>query len=175
MTIQRTVNRFDSHQTTKSLPRPGPPCPQVAFRGFSRPTLRGVSHRPDPHVGKHVGKGCRPGRGVWRARRATHSARRSERHFDGCQVSRCLEMPPVVRGGGAGCRQFFSRATDRADAYCARVEEWRQGLEKNWLWRKCDELGISEDTRAEIWPTRVRTRWDLDQRYRELNREHPWA
>ena len=71
--------------------------------------------------------------------------------------------------------ELFSRAIDAADKYCARVERWRQGLEKAWLWRKCDELGVLENTRAEIWPTKARSRWNVDWTRRELNREHSWV
>ncbi len=65
---------------------------------------------------------------------------------------------------------FFRRATDEADAYRARVEQYASDLEKVWLWNKCFELGVSEEARAEIWPS-PRLNWSR----RALDREHPWV
>jgi hypothetical protein len=51
---------------------------------------------------------------------------------------------------------FFSRAVDSAEAYCTRVEQWRQELEKWWIWCKCEELRVRDETLSEIWPAAVR-------------------
>ncbi|KAK4124796.1 hypothetical protein N657DRAFT_554909, partial [Parathielavia appendiculata] len=48
--------------------------------------------------------------------------------------------------------EFFSRAVDSAEAYCARIEQWRQELETVWIWYKCQELRVPNETLSEIWP-----------------------
>jgi hypothetical protein len=72
--------------------------------------------------------------------------------------------------------ELFSRVTDAADDYCARVEQWRQELEKKWMWHKCNELRVPEDTHAEIWsdlnqPRELRFDWSR----RQLDKGHPWV
>ncbi|KAK4247526.1 hypothetical protein C7999DRAFT_14464 [Corynascus novoguineensis] len=83
--------------------------------------------------------------------------------------------------------EFFSRATDSAGAFCERVEQWRQELEKVWMWHKCLQLSVPGDVLAEIWaepagpagapifgfPT-VPSR-PIHWTRRELNRQHPWV
>jgi hypothetical protein len=90
--------------------------------------------------------------------------------------------------------EFFSgKTSDAAEAYCARVEQWRQNLEKVWLWSKCIGLGVPDDARAAIWPDPDRpaeapfTLFPLspphtvfpspafDWTSRKLNREHRWV
>ena len=86
--------------------------------------------------------------------------------------------------------EFFSTTVDAADAYCARVERWRRGLERKWLWRKGSELGIPSATRIEIWPDRGADRgkedsdgnevevphgWRVTWNRRGLIRDHPWV
>ena len=109
-THRQPLRRPPDDQITSS-PRPAMPAMPASdflrLLTFFTTSVRGVGHRPDPDVGKHVGKGCRPGRGVWRARRATHSARRSERHYDGCQVSRCLRC----RQSSAGVERDVARSS----------------------------------------------------------------
>lgn len=97
---------------------------------------------------------------------------------------RCHRLPseePDIAG-------FFSRTTDSPETYCASVEQWRQELEKVWLWHKCMELGVPADARAEIWPNPNRPAGSpftfplptfpprqIDWTRRELNREHTWV
>ncbi len=88
--------------------------------------------------------------------------------------------------------EFFSRAVDSAEAYCARVERWRQELEKVWIWCKCRELGVPDETLTEIWPDPNRPEgapfiWPfpfpplasrslrVDWARPVLNKEHPWV
>jgi hypothetical protein len=95
---------------------------------------------------------------------------------------RCHRMPSEE----PDLADFFSRAIDSAEAYCASVEQWRQELEKVWIWHKCSEVG--NDARAEIWPDPNRPTGaaftfpfptlpfrPVDWSRRELNREHPWV
>ncbi|KAL2193837.1 hypothetical protein P885DRAFT_44425 [Corynascus similis CBS 632.67] len=97
-----------------------------------------------------------------------------------CRQSRSLSEEPDLA-------EFFSRAIDSAGAFCERVEQWRQELEKVWMWHKCLQLSVPSDVRAEIWgvpagqaevpifgyptfPPRP-----IDWTRRELNRQHPWV
>ncbi len=88
--------------------------------------------------------------------------------------------------------ELFSCAVDSAGEYCARVEQWRQELEKAWTWCKCRELGIRGETLSEVWPDPNRPAgppftfpfhfpvlapppFRVDWARRILNREHPWV
>jgi hypothetical protein len=84
--------------------------------------------------------------------------------------------------------EFFSTVVDAADVYCARVEHWRQTLEKVWLWYKCLEVRIPRATYDEIWPNWAAAvdvengdqgvipfGWRVNWNLRKLNREHPWV
>ncbi|KAK4097966.1 hypothetical protein N658DRAFT_478099 [Parathielavia hyrcaniae] len=89
--------------------------------------------------------------------------------------------------------KFFSHAVDSAEAYCARVEQWRQELERWWIWRKCEELGVRDQASlSRIWPDSISPPVPLfpalfpslaataptffvDWTCRALDREHPWV
>lgn len=97
-------------------------------------------------------------------------------------------QPGLCQENELDVAEFFTTSVDDAEAYCARVEQWRQTLEKVWVWYAGINLDISWDTRDEFWPdwssasTAERARqdeltpgWTLNWNYRELIREHPWV
>jgi hypothetical protein len=80
--------------------------------------------------------------------------------------------------------EFFTTAVDDAEVYYIRVEQWRQNLEKAWLWYQGHNLDISLDTQDEFWPNRhaeharqdnLTPGWILNWNHQELIREHPWV
>lgn len=82
--------------------------------------------------------------------------------------------------------EFFNTVIDDAEAYYARVDQWRQNLEKVWLWNEGNNLGIPLATRREFWPNaqtaaerndqgEVPYGWALNWNRRELIRDHPWV
>ncbi len=97
-------------------------------------------------------------------------------------VWRCHHLPSEE----PDIAELFSRAVDSAEAYRARVEQWRQELEKVWMWRKCRELGVRGETLAEIWPDPNRPTggpfifpfpfsFRIDWARQVRDREHPWV
>lgn len=90
--------------------------------------------------------------------------------------------------------EFFSTAIERTENYCARVEQWRQNLDKVWLYRKSFILNIPWEIRKEFFPNwlaatedendydpdsgvqvQIPHGWSFDWNRRVLNREHPWV
>jgi hypothetical protein len=78
-----------------------------------------------------------------------------------------------------GVAEFFTAVVDDAEAYSARVEQWRRNIEKFWLWGI--ELEIPQETNLEVWPILTTPSdenspgWYVGMNRRELNREHPWV
>jgi len=84
---------------------------------------------------------------------------------------------------------FFSAAADAPDAWCARVQQWRQNLDKAWLRAKSHDLRLPGAIFYEIWPnweaasedeedgdyTQIPHGWSCRWDRRELIREHPWV
>ncbi|KAH6622725.1 hypothetical protein F5144DRAFT_581283 [Chaetomium tenue] len=82
--------------------------------------------------------------------------------------------------------EFFAAAIEGAADYCARVEKWRQNMEKVWLLHKCHEFNTPQEVCEEIWPHR----WEdgnvhflpapgsvrnWDGKALQFAREHPWV
>ncbi|KAJ4291372.1 hypothetical protein N0V88_005965 [Collariella sp. IMI 366227] len=75
--------------------------------------------------------------------------------------------------------EFFTTVIDNAETYLAHVEEWRQNLEKIWLWYKSIEPDVPQEVDEEIWPHWMNASHEATARLyryqREINREHPWV
>jgi hypothetical protein len=93
-----------------------------------------------------------------------------------------------------GVAEFFSTAIEGTEDYCARVEQWRQNLDKVWLYNRSLALNIPYVTRDEFWlawPAAMDPHsdpnsetepdvetpygWRVNWNRRVLNREHPWV
>ncbi|EAQ84076.1 predicted protein [Chaetomium globosum CBS 148.51] len=82
--------------------------------------------------------------------------------------------------------KFFSAVIEGAADYCARVEKWRQNMEKTWLLHKCRKFDLPLEDYKDIWP-----HWweggnetflphpglvrDWDDKALQFAREHPWV
>jgi hypothetical protein len=90
--------------------------------------------------------------------------------------------------------EFFSTAIEGTEDYCTRVEQWRQNLDKVWLYYRSLFLNIPHVTRDEFWLAwpaamdphldhnsetepyvEAPSGWRVNWNRRVLNREHPWV